>query len=137
MWLLQRLRGSSIESHGRPLDVVFGGPLSRVWTFRRVFLGVAAKNHIDGSLCVGTLSPSLISSGRSAFLVPRLSFRVVSCAIVFPVDETSIASLAGQLMQDTLEFGALGQGMAMLFVVITPQIVVATIRGGGSRRWNR
>ena len=44
-----------------PFDMVFGGPLSRVWTvFRsvdsRVFFGVAAENHVDGSLCVGTFS---------------------------------------------------------------------------------
>ena len=54
----------------------------------RVFLGAAAENHIDGSLCVGTFVPSLISSERSAFLGPRPSYRVASCAIVFPVDES-------------------------------------------------
>ena len=43
-----------------------------------VVLGVAAENHVDGSLCVGTFTSSLISSGRSAFLVPRSSFRVAS-----------------------------------------------------------
>ena len=63
------------------MDAVFRGANCRI------FFNIAAKNHVDGSLCVGTFVSSLVSFGGSAFLVPRPSFRVASYAIVFSVDD--------------------------------------------------
>ena len=64
------------------MDVVFRG------ADNRVFFGVAAENHVDESLSVGTVVSSLVSSGRSAFWDPRSFFIVASCVIVFPIDES-------------------------------------------------
>ena len=102
----------------------------------RVFLDVTAEDHVNSSLRVGTFAPSLVSFGGFAFLVPRPPFHFASCVIFLPVDEPRQLPLVGQLMQDTFEFATLGQGVAMFFVVVAPQIVVATIGRGGSRRWS-
>ena len=142
MGLLQRLRGRGIKFHDRPagygrcrsfqqsMDTVFRGADGRI------FLGISSKNHVDGPLCMGTFAPCLFPLGGSASLIPLPSVCSFSRVIVPLVEEPGKLSFIGQLIQDTLEFATLGEGMAVLFVVVTPQIVIAPVGRSGSGRWS-